>query len=572
MTIEALYIFDQNSNNSLILSHVWTGRPPSAQTLLPLYLHDPKALTYSTSTNPPTLVHAISQDALLLLCASSNDIDPLLVLEFLHRVVDVFEHFLSSPLMPWNITSNYHVVAQLLAEMCDCGAIATTEPNALRDLVEAPSLINKILGGVGLPAASPSLSSASMVGPPSMSSMSSSNHAPAIPWRRSNVRHTSNELYVDIVETLHIITAPSGQPLSALAHGSIVFTAKVSGVPDLFLSLTSQAGGSSALPTTLNLPVFHPCVRLARWKERPGELSFVPPDGRFLLMGYEVDLLGGPDHLDRAMVSGMGKKKARNSLLHVPATVSVKTGLGSTGADFEVRLQLNPSFAARSGAARTDAFSKPTGFSTAKTAGTSAHPVVEELVVRVPVASGVRNLGDMKASRGDVRWAPGEDHLEWRVSAKEVSSLAANVHSSGALVVATLRCSIAASTDDDDDDEDGKDEDDVREAARDRWEYDENEGAAQAPPPKKFIGRSQSQSSPAEDVDARTKRRIQANRALMPTSASVSFQVKGWLASGLKVDKLALDTQRSRGLGAGVQPYKGVKYLTVSEDGVETRC
>jgi AP-3 complex subunit mu len=59
---------------------------------------------------------------------------------------------------------------------------------------------------------------------------------------------------------------------------------------------------------------------------------------------------------------------------------------------------------------------------------------------------------------------------------------------------------------------------------------------------------------------------------LMPDSASISFQVKGWLASGIKVDKLAIDSNRSRGLGAGVQPFKGVKYLSISHEGVETRC
>jgi len=58
----------------------------------------------------------------------------------------------------------------------------------------------------------------------------------------------------------------------------------------------------------------------------------------------------------------------------------------------------------------------------------------------------------------------------------------------------------------------------------------------------------------------------------MPTSATVSFQVKGWLASGIKVERLVVDAQRSKGLGAGVTPYKGVKYLTVSRGGVEARC
>jgi hypothetical protein len=58
----------------------------------------------------------------------------------------------------------------------------------------------------------------------------------------------------------------------------------------------------------------------------------------------------------------------------------------------------------------------------------------------------------------------------------------------------------------------------------------------------------------------------------MPTAAMLSFSLKGWLASGLKVESLLVDTKKSKGLGAEVKPYKGVKYLTVSKDGVEVRC
>ena len=58
----------------------------------------------------------------------------------------------------------------------------------------------------------------------------------------------------------------------------------------------------------------------------------------------------------------------------------------------------------------------------------------------------------------------------------------------------------------------------------------------------------------------------------MPTSATLSFSLKGSLASGLKVESLLVDTKKSRGLGEGVKPYKGVKYLTVSKKGVEVRC
>ena len=49
------------------------------------------------------------------------------------------------------VESSYDVVAQLLNEMCDTGAVNTTEPNALRDLVEVEGWMGKLLGGINLP-------------------------------------------------------------------------------------------------------------------------------------------------------------------------------------------------------------------------------------------------------------------------------------------------------------------------------------------------------------------------------------------------------------------------------------
>jgi AP-3 complex subunit mu len=150
--IEAIYIF--NEHNDLILEHVYRGRPPTAKIILPIYLaHTPPrpSLIYSPDLSPPTLVYSIIQDRILFLAACSSDVEPLLVLEFLQRVADALEDFLGSPLLASKIESSYDVVAQLLEEMCDGGLVATTEPNALRDVVEAPSWMKSLLGGVGLP-------------------------------------------------------------------------------------------------------------------------------------------------------------------------------------------------------------------------------------------------------------------------------------------------------------------------------------------------------------------------------------------------------------------------------------
>ena len=69
----------------------------------------------------------------------------------------------------------------------------------------------------------------------------------------------------------------------------------------------------------------------------------------------------------------------------------------------------------------------------------------------------------------------------------------------------------------------------------------------------------------AEKERARRKR-VQAG---MPRCALVAFSVKGWLASGVKVESIRI--VGGKGMGENVKPYKGVKYITRSE-GVEVRC
>jgi AP-3 complex subunit mu len=66
-------------------------------------------------------------------------------------VVDALEDFLGAPLAAHRIEGSYDVAAQLLTEMCDAGLVSTTEPNALRDLVEVEGFMGKLLGSISLP-------------------------------------------------------------------------------------------------------------------------------------------------------------------------------------------------------------------------------------------------------------------------------------------------------------------------------------------------------------------------------------------------------------------------------------
>lgn len=410
------------------------------------------------------------------------------------------------------------------------------------------------------------------------------------------MRHTSNELYVDIIESLSVTIAPSGRLLSALVLGTIAFTAKLSGVPDLLLSLTAP-GGQHAIGKKIELPVFHPCVRLAKWRERPGELSFVPPDGQFILAGYEVDLLPIDPDLNEA--------PRHMEKIFLPAIVDVRKSLGPTGSEFEVRLTLNTDFPGqpRPGFGRGGSGTGTPSFLGSGGGGSSSSPVLDEVVVTVPISKAVRSITDMKASRGDAHISPGSEFLEWHIPTKDAGTISGT---------ATLRCSVAGYQTLDDDQDDTEETDPNANLLQGYYEpstsYQESTATTKRKKKKKKKTKKPTKSAAATDPDRldpsspgpskpqtqtppqpspspsqtsfslsifhpparRTK--AQQNAMLMPNSASVSFSVRGWLPSGIRVDSLNIDPRRSRGLGEGVKPYKGVKYLCVSRKGVERRC
>lgn len=359
--------------------------------------------------------------------------------------------------------------------------------------------------------------------------------------------------------------APSGRPLAAFANGTIAFTSKVSGVPDLLVTLTGPSGKHN-LRSVIDLPVFHPCVRLARWREQPGVLSFVPPDGRFTLAGYEVDLMP----FTETGLAGVGA-----NALKLPVTVEIKTGLGPTGSDFEVRVQVSRVFGAAGGASHSGrggglglggggsgggghgGGGGGRGFGVGvPQAGTAASPALQDLTVSVPLPKDVRNLSEIRPTRGDATYNPGDRALEWSISNKELVQGMASF---------ALRCTVVGQTAEEDEDADptgfgfG--------TGANAYSYDE---------PYQSLSPVTKPARTAVDAGGgpgdRDERRVAQNKILMPSSASVSFAVKGWLASGIKVESIQLDQRKSRGLGENVKPYKGVKYLTVSKGGVEIRC
>ena len=311
----------------------------------------------------------------------------------------------------------------------------------------------------------------------------------------------------------------------------------------------------------MELPVFHPCVRLSRWRERPGELSFIPPDGRFVLAGYEVDLLPFSN-------GKTGSLSANN--LKLPVSVEIKTGLGISGLDFEVRLSISKTFAGQPGPSnigdRGGGGGARRGGIGGPHSGTVAAPSLEDLEVIVPLPAEVRNLTDIRAGRGDATYNPGDSSLQWRIPTKDLAA--------GSAPYFVFRCTVVGSPT-----EDNEDENDPTgfgfassgiDYTHDHEPYQSPiKSTAVKPIPTGVTNGPAGAGVPTSEVE---DRRSTQSKMLMPSSASVSFSVRGWLPSGIKVESILLDVKKSRGLGESIKPYKGVKYLTVSKGGVEIRC
>lgn len=241
--------------------------PEEQELLLPLHDSVLPVMEVPESQHGTVYIVSILRDGLSYLAVLPAEVSPLMILEFLHRVADMFVDYFGSPADESAIKDNFSTVYQLLEELVDYGWPLTTEPNALKAMIRPPSVMAKltsvVFSGTNVSDALPSGTISNM------------------PWRAAGVSYSQNEIYMDIVEEVHaIVDAVTGQMISSDVSGSIQCQSHLSGIPDLLLTFKD--------PSLIDDCSFHPCVRYQRF-ERDQVVSFVPPDGNFELMKYSID-------------------------------------------------------------------------------------------------------------------------------------------------------------------------------------------------------------------------------------------------------------------------------------------
>ncbi|OEU15559.1 clathrin-adaptor medium chain apm 3 [Fragilariopsis cylindrus CCMP1102] len=209
---------------------------------------------------------SILRDGLSYLAVIPAEVSPLMIIEFLHRIADIFVDYFGSPADESAVKENFSIVYQLLEEMVDYGWPLTTEPNALKAMIRPPTVMSKI--------------SAAVFSNTNVSDALPTGMINNMPWRADGVVYTQNEIYMDIVEEIDaIIDAVTGNIVYSDVSGSVQCQCSLSGVPDLLLTFKD--------PGLIDDCSFHPCVRYGRF-DRDKVVSFVPPDGKFELMKYSL--------------------------------------------------------------------------------------------------------------------------------------------------------------------------------------------------------------------------------------------------------------------------------------------
>ncbi|KXN67563.1 AP-3 complex subunit MU-1 [Conidiobolus coronatus NRRL 28638] len=341
--IESLFIL--NNEGQFIIQKHWKKliHPIVVENFLKnIKLDNLNELPPIQKTNQYLLVNIV-RDKLVFLGVMCKEASPLAAIEFIHRIVDVFNSYLGQVNEP-TIKENFVIVYQLLEEMMDYGFPLMTDVNTLKDVIAPPTIMNKVLTTV--------------TGVSNIHNGILSGSLTDVTWRKSGIKYINNEIYFDIVEEIDAVIDNNGSVVSSEVTGVILANCRLSGMPDLTLTFVN--------PRIFDDYTFHPCVRHRHFEENQ-ILSFVPPDGKFSLMNYRVNL-------------------PSNHMIPVTARLNHFPNAQGGGGKFEIIV----------------------------TVTTIQNRPIEELILNIPLNSGIAII-DSNCNIGNVVLDPSNQQIIWKL-------------------------------------------------------------------------------------------------------------------------------------------------------------
>ncbi len=270
-----------------------------------------------------TFAH-IKHTNIYLVAATRRNSNAAMLITFLYKVVEVFTRYFRN-VREESIRDNFVIIYELLDEMMDFGYPQVSEPRVLQDYITQDYHVAE--GPASLP-------------------VSFSN---AVSWRGEGVKHSRNEVFLDVIEKVNILVSANGSLLRSEIVGKLMMKSYLSGMPNLKLGLNDKlqfeavAAGTGREPKGKSVELedikFHQCVRLARF-ENDRSISFIPPDGMFELMSYRLNTKVRPliwvdavieqrqtrvDYIVKARAQLKARAVANSVKIHMPVLPDVDT-------------------------------------------------------------------------------------------------------------------------------------------------------------------------------------------------------------------------------------------------------
>ena len=226
-----------------------------------------------TKCGSTTFCHLQVQN-LFLVAATNLNANCTVIFELLYKIIDIIAEFCGK-FTENKIRVNFSLVYCLLDQIIQYGYPVTTDIAALRATLDTKKKQPE---------------SAQLTG--------------IAPWRKQNIKHKRNEIFIDIVECVNFLGTSDGVCIKSDINGKILLNSLLSGLPHckLGLSENTQTGNDSSAQvqkrnaktefrnTRTNIEdfKFHQCVDLVKF-EKENVISFIPADGKFELMQYRTE-------------------------------------------------------------------------------------------------------------------------------------------------------------------------------------------------------------------------------------------------------------------------------------------
>ena len=203
--------------------------------------------------------------------------------KLLNTIARVFKDYCGT-LSEEAIRKNFILLYELLDEMMDYGYPQITRTQNLKSCVyNEPIIVDPISNTSKM--VNPKTASASAVHKPVISSVNANGR------KSDSSGPQKNEIFVDILERLNVLFSANGYVLNSTIDGCIQMKSYLAGNPQLRLALNEDLvigknNGQYGAPTVDDIN-FNDIVNLTEF-ESARTLSFVPPDGEFVVLNYRV--------------------------------------------------------------------------------------------------------------------------------------------------------------------------------------------------------------------------------------------------------------------------------------------